>query len=144
MRWVFDQVAATLGSQIQDRPIVDLVLSGHAHCLEYLRTVDTGYADSHINYIISGGSGRRPRRQRLEGTELLETFTDVPGSPTRKVADSLLYIGRKDYTFQKQLAYSCVRIDVHDGIPPKFTVTPLVAERVDKQWFSSQLDPFVI
>ncbi|MDZ8050544.1 MAG: metallophosphoesterase family protein [Aulosira sp. ZfuVER01] len=144
LRWVFDRVAKTLGSQIQNRPIVDLVLSGHAHCLEYLRTVDTGYADSHINYIISGGSGRRPRRQRVEGSELLETFTEIPGSPNRKVADSLLYVGRKDYAFQKQLAYSCVRIDVHDGIPPKFTVKPLIAERVGEQWFSSQLDPFVI
>ncbi|MBD2357680.1 metallophosphoesterase [Tolypothrix sp. FACHB-123] len=144
LRWVFEQVAQTLGNQVKERPIVDLVLSGHAHCLEHLRTVDTGYADSHINYIISGGSGRRPRRQRPEGSELLETFTEISGSPTRKVADSLLYVGRKGQGFQKQLAYSCVRIDVHPGTPPKFTVRPLVAERTGENWFNSQLEPFVI
>ncbi|BAY29164.1 metallophosphoesterase [Nostoc carneum NIES-2107] len=144
LRWVFEQVAQSLGSLVKERPLVDLILSGHAHCLEYLRTVDTGYADSHINYIISGGSGRRPRRQRSEGTELEETFTDSCGSSTRKVADSLLYVGRTGYSSQKRLPYSCVRIDVHNGTPLKFTVKPLVAERVGDYWFNSQFDPFVI
>ncbi|RCJ18215.1 metallophosphoesterase [Nostoc minutum NIES-26] len=144
LRWVLEQVAETLGSLIKERPIVDLILNGHAHCLEYLRTVDTGYADSHINYIISGGSGRRPRRQRPEGTELMETFGDIPDSSTRKVADSLLYVGRNGYASQQQLPYSCVRIDVRDGCPPKFIVRPLVAERVEQQWYSRQLEPFVI
>lgn len=144
LRWVLQQVGETLGSLIKERPIVDLILNGHAHCLEYLRTVDTGYADSHINYIISGGSGRRPRRQRSEGTELMETFTQIPDSPTRKVADSMLYVGRSGYASQKRLPYSCVRIDVRDGCPPKFIVRPLVAERIEQQWYSHQLEPFVI
>lgn len=60
LRWVFDQVAENLGALVKERPIVDLIFNGHAHCLEYLRTTDTGYADSHLNCIISGGSGRRP------------------------------------------------------------------------------------
>ncbi|MBD2199245.1 MULTISPECIES: metallophosphoesterase [Calothrix] len=144
LRWVFQQVAETLGKQVTERPIVDLILSGHAHCLEYLRTVDTGYADSHINYIISGGSGRRPRRQRPEGSELLETFSEIPETPTRKVADSLLYLGRTGYGFQKKLAYSCARIDVHEGTPPKFTVRPLVTERSGENWSHSPVEPFVI
>ncbi|BAY60802.1 metallophosphoesterase [Calothrix brevissima NIES-22] len=144
LRWVFQQVAETLGNQVTERPIVDLILSGHAHCLEYLRTVDTGYADSHINYIISGGSGRRPRRQRSEGSELLETFTEIPETPTRKVADSLLYVGRTGSGFQKKLAYSCLRIDVHDGTPPKFTIRPLVTERSGENWSHSQVEPFDI
>ncbi|MEA5502816.1 metallophosphoesterase [Halotia wernerae UHCC 0503] len=144
LRWVLEQVAETLGSLIKERPIVDLIFNGHAHCLEYLHTVDTGYADSHINWIISGGSGRRPRRQRPEGTELMETFADIPGSPTRKVADSLLYVGRNGYATQKQLPYSCVRIDVQDGSPPKFIVRPLVTERVGEQWCDRSLEPFVI
>ncbi|MBH8555793.1 metallophosphoesterase [Nostocaceae cyanobacterium CENA357] len=144
LRWVLEQVAETLGSLIKERPIVDLIFSGHAHCLEYLHTVDTGYADSHINWIISGGGGHRPRRQRLEGTELMETFADIPGSPTRKVADSLLYVGREGYAVQKRLSYSCVRIDVQDGSPPKFTVRPLVAERIGQQWCDRSLEPFVI
>ncbi|MBW4561887.1 MAG: metallophosphoesterase [Mojavia pulchra JT2-VF2] len=144
LREVFNQVAETLGSQIKDRSVVDLILSGHAHCLEYLRTVDTGYADSHLNYIISGGSGRRPRRQRSEGTELLETFTDISGSSTRKVADSFLYVGRTGHGSQKRLPYSGVRIDVQDGSPPKFSVKPFVAERFEQQWYTRQLKPFVI
>ena len=144
LRWVFEQVAETLGSLIKERSIVDLILNGHAHCLEYLRTVDTGFADSHINCIISGGSGHRPRRQREEGTELMETFTEIAGNSTRKVADSMLFVGRHDYNSQKRLPYSCVRIDVLDGRPPKFVVRPLVAERVDQQWYNRELEPFVI
>lgn len=144
LRWVFDQVAATLGDLVKERPIVDLIFNGHAHCLEYLRTTDTGYADSHLNCIISGGSGRRPRRQRPEGTELMEIFSDVPGHSLRKVADSLLYVGRSEQKNPKRLAYSGVRIDVKDGNPPKFIVRPLVAERVDEQWNQHELPSFMI
>lgn len=144
LRWVFEQVSQTLGLQVKERPIVDLIFNGHAHCLEYLRTVDTGYADSHINCIISGGSGRRPRRQRPEGTEILETFTDLPGSPTHKVADSLLYVGRTGHSFQKRLPYSAVRIDVQNGCPPKFIVRPLITERIGENWHTPPVESFVI
>lgn len=144
LRWVFTQVAATLGSLVKERPIVDLILNGHAHCLEYLRTVDTGYADSHINCIISGGSGHVPRRQRLEGSELEEIFMDIPGRPARKVADSLLFLGRNGYDEYKRLPYSCVRIDVQDGNPPKFLIRPLVAERFAEQWHTPEIQPFII
>ncbi|MBC6429341.1 metallophosphoesterase [Nostoc sp. HG1] len=144
LRWVFEQVAETLGSLIKERPIVDLILNGHAHCLEHLCTTDTGFADSHINCIISGGSGHRPRYQRQEGTELMETFTEIANKPTRKVADSKLFVGRHDYNLQKRLPYSCVRIDVLDGSPPKFIIRPLVTERVGGEWCNRELKPFVI
>ncbi|MBE9036757.1 metallophosphoesterase [aff. Roholtiella sp. LEGE 12411] len=144
LRWVFEQVAETLGSLVKERSIVDLILNGHAHCLEYLRTVDTGFADSNINCIISGGSGHRPRYQRKQGTELLENFAEIAGKPNRKVADSMLFVGRHDYNFQKRLPYSCVRIDVLDGCPPKFVIRPLVAERIGAQWYNRELEPFVI
>jgi len=144
LRWVFEQVAQTLGSLIKERPIVDLILNGHAHCLEYLRTADTGFADSHINCIISGGSGHRPRYQRQGGTELMETFTEIKGKATRKVADSLLFVGRHDYKSQNHLPYSSVRIDVLDGSPPKFIVRPLVAERIGEEWYNRELEPFAI
>ncbi len=140
LREVLEQVAETLGYLVKERPIVDLILNGHAHCLEYLRTVNTGYADSHINCIISGGSGRRPRRQRPEGVELLETFNNIP----RKVADSRLYVGRYGFNIHKRLPYSCVRIDVQDGSPPKFIVRPLIAERQGQEWHNYQMQPFVI
>ncbi|MBW4554880.1 MAG: metallophosphoesterase [Trichormus sp. ATA11-4-KO1] len=144
LRWVLEQVAKTLGSLVKDHPIVDLIFNGHAHCLEHLCTVDTGYADSHINCIVSGGSGHFPRRQRPEGNELMETFTDIPGSPTRKVADSLLFVGRNGHDSHKHLPYSCVRIDVQDGRPLKFIVKPLVAERIGEQWYNHQPEPFMI
>ncbi|BAZ28443.1 metallophosphoesterase [Cylindrospermum sp. NIES-4074] len=144
LRWVFESVAESLGNLIKERPIVDLILNGHAHCLEYLRTVDTGYADSYINCIISGGSGHYPRRQRRDGSGLMETFGNIAGSPTRKVADSLLYVGRNGYGVQKRLPYSCVRIDVQQGSPPKFIVRPLIAERVGEQWYEYQMESLVM
>lgn len=144
LRWVFNAVSQTLGTLAKERPIVDLIFNGHAHCLEYLRTGDTGYGDSHINYIISGGSGRRPRRQRPEGTELMEIFRETTGASLRKVADSKLFVGRHAVNFQQRLPYSSVRIDVQDGCPPKFIVKPLIAERIGEEWYNYQLEPFVI
>lgn len=144
LRWVFNAVAENLGSLSKERSIVDLIFNGHAHCLEYLRTGDTGYADSHINYIISGGSGRRPRRQRSEGTKLMEIFPEMTGTSIRKVADSKLFVGRSELNFQKRLPYSCVRIDVQDDHPPKFIVRPLISERIGEEWFNQELEPFVI
>ncbi|MHC5818498.1 MAG: metallophosphoesterase, partial [Nostoc sp.] len=117
---------------------------GHAHCLEHLCTTDTGFADSHINCIISGGSGHRPRYQRRGGTELMETFTEIAGKSIRKVADSKLFVGRHDYNFQNRLPYSCVRIDVLDGRPPKFIIRPLIAEQIEDEWYNRELEPFVI
>ncbi len=140
LRACFDRVAETLGSATQGRPIVDLILNGHAHCLEHLRTTNTGHADSGINCIISGGSGYYPRRQRKEGSELLETL----GRSTRKVADSFLFVGRNGYDQQERLPYSFVRIDVHDKSPLKLIVKPYIAERFQGKWYNYQLEPFVI
>jgi predicted phosphodiesterase len=137
LREVFNQVAKSLGNLIQERPLVDIVFSGHAHCLEHLRTVNTGHADSHINYIISGGSGRHPRRQRPEGQELLETFINKTDVSIKKVADSLLYVGRSGYGFETKKPYSCVRVDVKAGFPAKFMITPLVTELIDRKWCDS-------
>lgn len=140
LREVLDAVAQAIGSKNVQRPIVDLILNGHAHCFEYLTTGDTGHADSGINCIISGGSGHRPRRQRQEGTELTEKF----GTDERKVADSHLFIGRNGYDEFKKLPYSCVRIDVKAGNPPQFVVSPFVAERYQGQWHNYALEPFEI
>jgi hypothetical protein len=144
LRWVFDQVAATLGNLHQGRPIVDLVFSGHAHCLEHLQTENTGYADSHINYIISGGSGRRPRRQREEGLELMETFHEANGISTRKVANSLLYVGRSGHGLNTRKPYSCVRVDVLGDNLPQFRITPMVTELVEDKWCDRLLNSFVV
>lgn len=137
-REVLNQVASKLGERNGDRPLVDLVLNGHAHCLEYLRTGDTGHADSHINWIVCGGSGFSLRRQRTEGLEL----TDAEGDSV--VARSLLYIGRSGQGYQKRRPYTFLRIDVQDGIPPKFVVRPFVAERFQGKWSSSEIEPFIV
>ncbi len=74
----------------------------------------------------------------------METFEDIAGHPSRKVAESLLFVGRNGYDGQKRLPYSFVRIDVKDGNPPKFIVRPYVAERFQGEWGDRQLEPFVI
>ncbi len=137
-RQVLDEVASKIGSQKGDRPLVDLVLNGHAHCLEYLRTGNTGHADAHTNWIVCGGSGFSLRRQRSEGAELTETQSGGV------VARSLLYIGRNGQGSQKKRPYSFLRIDVQAGIPPKFVVRPFVVERFQGKWSNIEIKPFVI
>ena len=106
--------------------------------------MDTGYGDSHINCVVAGGSGHYPRRQRPEGGELLETFTEIVGNPRRKVAESLLFVGRNSPNTPECIPYSCVRVDVKDGYPPKFIVTPLVAERSGKEWLNHEMPPLLM
>jgi 3',5'-cyclic AMP phosphodiesterase CpdA len=144
LRQVFDAVSDTIGELPQGRPIVDLVLTGHAHCLEYLRTDDTGHADSYTSWIVCGGSGYSLRRQRTEGSELTETFGDTQNSNDRVVARSQLFVGRHDHGLQKRRPYSFLRIDVQDGKPPKFKVRPFIAERFKQQWNHTEIKPFVI
>jgi 3',5'-cyclic AMP phosphodiesterase CpdA len=136
IRDVLDAVAQTLGSHTQGRPLVDLVLNGHAHCLEYLQTTNTGHADSHINWIVCGGGGFSLRRQRNEGADLWEA--------KQIVARSHLYIGRNGYGFQKRRPYSCLRIDVTGEAQPKFVIRPLVTEWYQKQWQTQEIPPFII
>ena len=140
LRDVLDAVAKKIGSLTQGRPLVDLVLNGHAHCLEHLETMDTGHADSHIHWIICGGSGFSLRRQRIEGADLMETS----GNENRLVARSHLFIGRNGQGFQKRRPYSGLRIDVKGEHHPKFIVRPLVAEWHQRQWHNRELEPLII
>ncbi len=141
LRWVLDEVRQQVGNLAQNRPLVDLIFNGHAHCLEYLRTTDTRHGDSYLNCIISGGSGRHPRRQRQEGKELLEQF---PGRILSKVADSLLFVGKNRDGEPTQRPYSFVRIDVKNGNPPQFIVRPFVVEYLQGQWCDRQLEEILI
>ncbi|MBE8966294.1 metallophosphoesterase [Nostocales cyanobacterium LEGE 12452] len=140
LRGVLDAVAKEIGSLNQGRPLVDLVINGHAHCLEHLETMDTGHADSHIHWIVCGGSGFSLRRQRIEGADLMETF----GNENRLVARSHLFIGRNGQGSQKRRPYSGLRIDVKGDKQPKFIVRPLVTEWYQRQWHNRELEPLII
>ncbi len=140
LREVLDAVAKEVGDLTQGRPLVDLVLNGHAHCLEHLQTLDTGHADSHIHWIVCGGSGYSLRRQRTEGADLMETV----GDQNKLVARSHLFIGRNGHGSNKRRPYSSIRIDVRGDRHPKFIVRPLVAEWYQRQWHHYEFEPFII
>jgi hypothetical protein len=153
LREVLDAVADAVGKEARGRPLVDLVLTGHAHCLEYLRTGDTGHGDSGINWIVCGGSGHSLRRQRPEGPILQEASSPEGDRLGREsgsakagqgIAESLLFVGRSGQGSHKRRPYSCLRIDVLDGTPPKFRVRPLVVERFEGKWQEIAIEPFVI
>jgi 3',5'-cyclic AMP phosphodiesterase CpdA len=156
LREVFDAVADAVGDLGERRGVADLILSGHAHCLEYIRTGDTGHADAYTNWIVCGGSGHSLRRQREEGPVLVEAFDEAqsyqlarsqgkrPDKGSIPVAESLLFVGRNGQGSQKRRPYSFLQIDVLAGNPPKFRVRPAIAERFKGQWNHSEVKPFII
>ena len=72
---------------------MDLVLGGHAHCFEHVRTLETNHADGEMDWIVCGGSGADVRRQRRAGSDILEQLTRGGRSYTNVVAKSLRYGG---------------------------------------------------
>jgi 3',5'-cyclic AMP phosphodiesterase CpdA len=140
LRQVLDDAAKEIGTLPEERSVVDLVLSGHAHCLEHLYTKDTGHSDSYTNWIVCGGSGHSLRRQRQEGTVLYQDI-DFNSEP---IGQSQLYVGRNGSGKEHKRPYSFLRIDVQAGNQPKFTVKPYVAEWHQRQWHEYAIDSFVI
>ncbi|MEA5514632.1 metallophosphoesterase [Nodularia sp. UHCC 0506] len=140
LRGVLDAVAAEVGNLTQGRPLVDLVLNGHAHCLEHLETLDTGHADANIHWVVCGGSGYSLRRQRNEGADLKETVGDT----SKLVARSHLFVGRHGHGSKKRRPYSSLRIDVTGDAHPKFILRPLVAEWYQRQWHNYEMPSFTI
>lgn len=138
IREVLDQVQMTVGNY--NRPLVDLVLCGHAHCFEYLRTVETGHGDRIIPWVVCGGSGFSLRRQRKEGPIIKEY-----GQP---VAESHIFLGRDGYKDRKSRPYSALRVDVSyttgDKEVPQFTLRPLVAECYRSEWKEHELAPIAL
>ena len=140
LRQVFEATVKEIGSLPPGRSVVDLVISGHAHCMEHFVTKDTGYADSQINWLICGGSGHSLRRQRKEGSVL---FAD-PDDDSRPLGQSHLFLGRNGSGKHKKRPYSFLRIDVEADSCPKFTITPYVAEWHQRRWHEYEIAPFVI
>ncbi len=141
LRQVFDDVAQSIGELGQKRSLVDLVLTGHAHCLEHLYTENTGHADAYINWIVCGGSGHSLRRQRTQGSLLSEDFSE---NGEKLVGRSRLFVGRNGQGSHKRRPYSFLRIDVHGGTPTKFVIRPYIAERHKHQWHTYSLDAFIV
>jgi len=144
LQQVFDGVAAVVGAKTQGRSIVDLVLNGHAHCLEHLETLDTGHADAHTHWLVCGGSGYSLRRQRQEGPLLTTGWRNVSDAGDRILAKSLLFVGRSGQGAQKHRPYSFARIDVQAGCPPRFVVHPFVSDRFQGEWQDYAIAPFAI
>lgn len=144
LRDVFNEVAKVVGQPTENRPLVNLVLTGHAHCLEHLYTRNTGFADSYIHWIICGGSGYSLRRQRKEGKELMDFFKLENKVKSRCIAESLLFVGRTGQGREKRRPYSGLRIDVLADQTLKFRVQPLVAERYQSGWSSPKQEAFII
>ncbi len=144
LRYVLNEVSNTIGNLAENRPIVDLVLNGHAHCLEHLYTGNTGFADSYIHWLICGGSGYSLRRQRPEGTQLMESFKTETGIKSHSIAESLLFVGRTGQGREKRRPYSGLRIDVLAGKLPKFRVKPLITERFKGQWNTRNQKDFIL
>lgn len=141
LRSVFDVVATALGRDFATASMVDLVLSGHAHCLEVLRTEDTGHADSYLNWVICGASGYGLRDQRRDGSQLMEH--DRNGNPT-VVANSQLFIGRNWSGAAGRHAYSGLRIDIGSGRPFTIRLTPLVSCRDGRAWLDADPEPITL
>ncbi len=130
LRQVLQEVQVALSKQSQGRPLVDLIINGHAHCLEYLRTANSTLADANIPCLVCGGSGYSLRRQRNEEPNILEEI----GGKSQQVATSHLFIGRQGYGSQKRRPYSGLRIDVKAGDPPQFIAQPIVVEKFQGKW----------
>ena len=147
LRRVLNRVAHTLGDYTQGRPLLDLVISGHAHCFEHLYTVDPEAADFGIDWLVCGGGGHSVRRQKSQNTGRSTAnmaIAEWQDGKTKEVAQSRLFLGCKGYGIYQKKLYSCLRIDVREGNPPQFLVRPLVAEQAYQNWYHYQPDPIVI
>ncbi|MBE9031385.1 metallophosphoesterase [filamentous cyanobacterium LEGE 11480] len=129
LRTVFDRVAQEV-SRTQQQSIVDLVLCGHAHCFEYLQTLETGHADRHTQWVICGGSGFSLRRQRREGHVLQE---EIDGE-LRDVAISRGFWGKTGHGADKRRTYSFLEVEVSAGEQLQFRLKPHMVEYQRKKW----------
>ncbi|MEO0769411.1 MAG: metallophosphoesterase [Cyanobacteria bacterium J06649_4] len=162
LRQVFDQVALSLelddcaqkearkkekgysGSPNRSFALVDLVIGGHAHCLEYLKTEDTGHCDRNTDWLVCGGSGTSLRRQRGSNRQILENINEQGRRQTRLVAQSQLYAGVHGKGQRKKIFHSFVRIDIDPDSDTLITICPFVVNYVQGSWQTQELAPIAI
>lgn len=142
LRAVLDKVRATVGEGPTGIPLVDVVLSGHAHCFEHLKTLETRHADAHIDWIVCGGGGAdlRPQR-RKDDNDLLENIQVGNRRETAKVAKSCFFAGRHRQSKKTELLYSFARVDVRPHAAQKIRVVPFIVENRFGEWMTRSLRP---
>jgi 3',5'-cyclic AMP phosphodiesterase CpdA len=143
LRSVLDRVAATV-TRASHGPWVDVVISGHAHCLEHVQTLDTGHADAGIDWVVCGGSGASLRRQREAGSDILESLSQGGKSRTQVVAQSRLYAGVHGRSNQQQAFHSFLRIEVQPHQAQKFVIRPFVVSHYPDGWQTKALKPIQV
>lgn len=139
---VLDRVATELS--LQHSPLVDLVISGHAHCLEHLRTTHTGHADAYTDWLVCGGSGAHLRRQREAGADLLGKVFNQGKSRTGVVAKSQMYAGLHGRSYRKKQFHSFLRIEVQPDQRQKLLVCPYVVSQESDGWLTKALKPIKV
>lgn len=142
LRWVFDRVARELGNLPGDRPLLDLCVCGHAHCLEYLEVGNTHRGDANMNWLVCGGSGCSSRSQHpLTQTE----WETGPDFQPRPIAKSKLFIGLSGSGADAKHAYSFARIDV-SGEENALTIAirPFVSQWYRGEWYEQELEAILI
>jgi hypothetical protein len=106
-----------------------------------LHSLDTGHGDARIPWVICGGSGYSLRRQRSEGRLLSERLD----GGERAVARSELFVGRSGRGSTLRRPYSALRVDVAQGRPLRFRLTPLLAEKLPgRHWHCRALAPITL
>lgn len=136
LRMVLDKVTRS-GVAPAGLPLVDLVISGHAHCLEHLKTTAIDHGDAAIDWVVCGGSGADVRRQRGGDDSILENVVCQGRMRTQMVAKSQFYAGRHGHSYKQQNFHSFIRVDVQPERAQKITVCPFVVTPVNSSVYSS-------
>ena len=142
LQTVLNRVATALC--LQHPPLVNLVISGHAHCLEHLRTTDTGHADAYTDWLVCGGSGANLRRQREAGADILGKVFNQGKSHTSVVAKSQLYVGLHGRSYRKQQFHSFLQVNVRPSQQQKLLVCPFVVSQERDGWQTTALKPIKV
>ena len=152
LRAVLNRVAMTLAHSSAKEPLLDLVLSGHAHCLEHLQTAQSEQGDAGIDWVVCGGSGFDLRKQRRDSLDILENVVHRRRSHAEVVAHSKFYAGchrpsrgqPHGRAKTERKVHSFIRVDVQPHQAQKITVCPFLVTCEDGQWQTKQASSFSV